>query len=66
MGEFVDFLYSFIVFDHVFNSRQQCVNIDIPTGGLRGGPRGPASPFVREFFCFCKRVSNGVSSFATL
>ena len=31
----------------------------------RVGPGGPGPPFVRDFFFFCKRVSDGTSSYVT-
>ena len=65
MGEFVEVLISFIGFDHVLNSRHQCVKHWYSHGRIGGEGPGGRSPFCPVIFFFSKRVSDSTLSFVT-
>ena len=65
MGEFVEVLISFIVFDHVLNSRHQCVKHWYSHGRIKGRAQVVGPTFYPVIFFFSKRVSDGTLSFVT-
>ena len=65
MGEFVEVLISFIVFDHVLNSRHQYVKHWYSQGRIKEWAQRVGPPFCPVIYFFSKRVSDGTLSFVT-